>query len=383
MADEFSRECLEIISLLSTSKNVLISGPPGTGKTRLLSEVANAFSAAPALGGGAQGPAHDPEGDIPVPAGGDIGGGPVVPALGKDRTERAVFRSTFHQSSKHRDFVSGLLPVVKKTPGDPDFRVVKGQLLKAAEHALGPNGASLLIIDEINRGPAVQIFGGSIVAMEANKRLAPDNSVRMETQFFEIMNPDDGEIIEFALPHHLYVLAAMNQADASVEPLDVAFLRRWEPYKLNPDISVLRSYMGSPGGADLLPEVPASASDVFEACIRAWIRVNERISLGRGEEFQVGHGVLMPLENVAGVDQMVAQNLVAQIWDKIRAHIEEVFFGDLRGVAAVLNITNGPDFHPLKLIETTFADDLRLKIEGPDRFSSDDIYNCLRAVAEE
>lgn len=56
----------------------------------------------------------------------------------------------------------------------------------------------------------------------------------LATQFFEIINPVDGQMIEYAFSPNLYILAAMNQADASVAPLDVAFMRRWQSYKLTP-----------------------------------------------------------------------------------------------------------------------------------------------------
>ena len=72
----------------------------------------------------------------------------------------------------------------------------------------------VFIIDEINRGPAVQVFGGAIVAIESDKRLASDGAKLAETQFFEMLDPVSGDVIEYALPHDLYILAAMNQADA-------------------------------------------------------------------------------------------------------------------------------------------------------------------------
>jgi 5-methylcytosine-specific restriction protein B len=68
-------------------------------------------------------------------------------------------------------------------------------------------------------------------------------------------------------------------------------------------------------------------------------------------------------------------------WAKVRSHIEEVFFGDIRGIAATFNALDGPAFNPFKLIETTFADDLRFKLEGPHNFSVTDIYPALRAIA--
>ena len=60
--------------------------------------------------------------------------------------------------------------------------------------------------------------------MEGEKRLGEDGSPTATTQFFDLVNPDDGDLIEYAFPSRLYILAAMNQADVSVEPLDVAFL---------------------------------------------------------------------------------------------------------------------------------------------------------------
>ncbi|WP_409339131.1 AAA family ATPase [Pseudomonas baetica] len=297
---------------------------------------------------------------------------------------RRVFRTVFHQSSKYRDFVSGITPAVNKKAGEPDFAIVKGTLYRASEHAKTANGASLLIIDEINRGPAVQVFGGSIVAIESDKRLAPDGGKRAETQYFEMLDPVSGDVIEYGLPHDLYILAAMNQADASVEPLDVAFLRRWEPLRLEPREQTLRDFyeLGAKG-ANPLPDAPASVADVLEASVRAWMAVNEQIALGRGSEFQIGHGMLMSDVKLQTLSLPEALGALCVGWAKARAHVEEVFFGDIRGIAATLNALDGPAYNPFKLTETTFADDLRFRVQGPANFSQGDIYAALRAFARE
>ncbi|MGV3569889.1 MAG: AAA family ATPase [Ramlibacter sp.] len=373
------------MELLSRSRNVLISGPPGTGKSKLLAEVAEAFAqGAPTVAGGGV-PTHQPKAKIPIPP----AGGVVDPAWANiypsaNNKNRKVFRTVFHQNSKYRDFVTGLAPSVKVVAGTADFRVMPGTLYKASEHARQPGSASLLIIDEINRGPAVQVFGGSIVAMESDKRLAPGGAKRSETQFFELMDPATGDIVEYALPHDLYILAAMNQADASVEPLDVAFLRRWEPMRLEPDEAALRTFYGLPPGIVApLPPAAASTNNALAASVRAWKAINQQISIGRGPEFQIGHGVLMADVNPQAMNLLEALAFLAVGWAKVRAHVEEVFFGDVRGVATVLNARNGVKHNPFALEDIMFSDELRHRLNGPLNLTAANIYDALRAFARE
>ena len=374
-----SEECKATLKLLARSRNVLVSGPPGTGKSKLLAEVALAFetSFGIALAGGP--PQHNPVGGIPIP--------PAAGHVLKDipaptKLDRKVFRTVFHQNAKYRDFVSGITPAVNKAAGGSDFIIVKGTLYRASEHAKAANGAALLIIDEVNRGPAVQIFGGAIVSIESDKRLAPNGAKRAETQYFEMLDPITGDLIEYALPHDLYILAAMNQADASVEPLDVAFLRRWEPQRLDPSEMALRDFYGLGAmTANPLLDTPASVNEALEASVRAWVAINEQIGLGRGSEFQIGHGVLMSDLKPQTLPLQDALGTLCVGWAKVRAHVEEVFFGDTRGIAEVLNALDGPAFNPFKLTEATFADDLRFRLEGPTNFNETNIYPFLRALA--
>jgi len=374
---EVSPNTLAILRLLRDRHNVLISGPPGTGKSRLLNEVARAFErTAPS------GPVHVPGAKISIPKTPPIAGELKGVLPSPEKTSRKIFRTVFHQNSKYRDFVTGLVPVVesKATGGGTTFRIVAGTLYRASEHARSKEGASLLIIDEINRGPAVQVFGGSIVAIESDKRLSPNGSPQLETMYFEIAAPDTGDLVEYALPHHLYILAAMNQADTSVEPLDVAFLRRWMPFRLDPSLAVLREYFQLPvENVGALPDASSSANDVYETAVRAWSAVNGRIRLGRGPEFQIGHGVLMARGTAAtSVDDALED--AAESWRLIRTHIDEVFFGDVRGIAAVLNV-GGIGLHPYKLEDSTFADEPRLELVGPEIVPAQGVFALLRAVA--
>ncbi|MEO1247829.1 MAG: AAA family ATPase [Pseudomonadota bacterium] len=380
MANETTTDVIKVMRLLRDRRNVLISGAPGTGKSRLLANVAKAFETSSFVDQAAAGPVHVPGAAVAIPeqVPGDMQAElqDVLPAPA--RTNRQVFRTTFHQNSKYREFVSGLVPVT--TPGETGFRVMPGTLYRASEHAKAEEGASLLVIDEINRGPAVQVFGGSIVAIEPDKRLADDNGVRPLTQFFEIVDPDTGNVVEYALPEHLYILAAMNQADTSVEPLDVAFLRRWANFRLQPAESVLTEFFGLGSPAGEIPEQANAASDVYRAAVRAWQAINDRVRLGRGAEFQIGHGIFLIGGGAPPQDLDDAKQFVAEAWSYVQAHVDEVFFGDIRGIAAVLNVIGGPNNHLYLLEETTFADEPRLDLTGPNEVTADNIYPLLRAV---
>ena len=368
-----------ILKKLTLSKNVLVSGPPGTGKSLLLSDIAAAFLSGATQQQASGLPPHSPGAAVPIPAQPVVSKIKHLPAPAK--TNRKVFRTVFHQNTRYRDMLNGLAPTVDSA-ATKDFKITEGILYRASEHAKRPDGAALLIIDEINRGPAVQAFGGSIVAIEADKRLGADGTPTFKTQNFEIIDPANGNMIEYALPDDLYILAAMNQADASVEPMDVAFLRRWDAFKLEPNEAVLRNFFELSDKPAKIPDEAATATDVYEAAVQAWKCINDRISLGRGREYQIGHGVLMgnPIDKSGDVEAAI--DLLSSGWSKVMTHTEEVFFGDLRGFGTALNSDNPTITHPIQIKEARFGGDLRLQIISPDNINAKIFYKILFATVQ-
>lgn len=378
MESKYSKEALEVLKSLKRKKNVLISGSPGTGKSRLLAEVASAFKESLQTPVGK--PLHVPNSPIPLPRAITTQGNDLVRFLpGEDRTDREVFRTVFHQNSKYKDFLTGIVPILDgKSTG---FTVCEGTLYRASEHAKKQNGASLLIIDEINRGPAVQVFGGSIVGIEPEKRLNCDNNATLNTQFFEILDPKTNQIIEYALPEHLYILAAMNQADASIAPLDVAFLRRWAPYRLQPNFEALYKRYKLTIDLNDLPEYPTDVQHIYGAAIKACKVINERIKKGRSPEFQIGQGIFFstPYSEVDEIKE--AANEMIEVWQQIYSHVEEIYFGNVKGIAHILNITEDGDV--LQLEEQFTISERSAWIEGLDSINEDNIYALFKQIMDE
>lgn len=362
MQDYLMAKANHILKILAEDKNVLLAGAPATGKTTLLNLVEMLFTQRGETG-------VDPYGPIAFPflTASDVNAFP-----GQGCKNRRVFRTCFHQNTGYRDFVRGLTPV----PGADSvkFEVSKGLLWQAAEYAKQPESAALLIIDEINRGPAVSIFGDMISAFEADKRLGDDGKpVPGKTVTVQILN-DNAELQDYQPPSKLYILAAMNQADSSVEPMDAAFMRRWRRVKLSPSVTSLCQYFGIDGCDGNYPDTPTEAKDVYGLAAAALASINHEIGIGRGEEYQIGQGVFMRCpQNELPVDVDGALHYIADCWPVVDAHIDEVFFGDKEAIAEILNADDGC-FYQIKT--SLFAGRQVISVTCPE-ITADNVYGML------
>lgn len=365
----YSNEALSILAALGAKHNVLLSGPPSCGKTFLLQEVADAFS-----NGGAQvaQPAQPvavvQKVAIPATVAEPTPQVQGLPSSG--RATRHVERIAFSANTRSRDFTTAFVPTVNGAA--TGFQIAKGALIRANEAAL-KGAAALLVIDEMNRGPAVQLFGDAIVSIEQDKRLDANDQPTRDTWPLHVLD-GEGRIVEMWLSSHLYILAALNQADVSIEPLDVAFLRRFEPISLEPRSDIVRNALGASGTT---PSAPSMPGDVVEIAVRAWEKVNERIALGRGPDFRIGHGIfLLPKSPPADIEDALGR--AVGWWKRIAAHVQEVFFGDLIGAGIVFN--ENQDGVGYKIVSTPYGIDQKQLLIAPT-INADTIYGILRQVA--
>lgn len=187
-----------VIHGLTRKKQVILFGPPGTGKTRLARLAASAFA-------------------------GDH-----------------VTNSTFHPSYGYEDFVEGYRPT--RSGKGLELELKDGLFLDVCEQARkDPQQNHVLVIDEINRADLARVFGELITYLERDKR-------------------DIGFVLptsrkKFSVPQNVYIIGTMNTADRSVAHLDAAIRRRFEFQEMRTDHDVVAGEVGPLDLRTLLEEL--------------------------------------------------------------------------------------------------------------------------------
>lgn len=254
----------DVAPTLRTAENLILFGPPGTGKTfEMQARMKAAF----------------------------------------DNGEDYAFVA-FHPSYSYEDFVGGLRPVATKDGTGIAVVFQKGPLLTLCEKAhASPSLQFTLFIDEINRANVAKVFGELITLIEPSKRVIAGSKPNEKGAWVTLPGTNE----RFGVPDNLNLVATMNTADRSIAMMDLALRRRFhfqecppEPHRIEPKMV---------GEIDL-PKLLQ--------------RINDRLEYLLDRDHAIGHALFMGITSLADLQRVLAQQVIPLLQEYFFEDLEKV-----------------------------------------------------------
>lgn len=309
-ADAYIKEYID-----GDAKQIILTGAPGTGKTRMAKEIAKEYGT----------------------------------KLGKDSYKLVQF----HPSYDYTDFVEGLRPVEDEN-GQIVFKKIDGTFKAFCREVEKRNNAEtttveneeaesnapednnsknkyFFIIDEINRADLSKVFGELMYALEKRGE-------KIQTQYQNLKTYDgNGEEIKkdvfsdgFFIPENVIIIGTMNDIDRSVESMDYALRRRfiWHEVKVNQGL--LESAF--------VKMFDKASEDVRKELAGSVMKLNETMkgekAYGLGEAYYISQGQFANLpDNICG---LLKKESVREFKEKVFGlRIESLLRDYVRGEADI------------------------------------------------
>lgn len=167
-----------------------------------------------------------------------------VPGSGKSWTieheyctpDTIVERLVFHPDYTNADFIGQILPIVDPIDKQVTYEFTPGPFTTIVREAYThPQEKYILIIEEINRGNAPAIFGDVFQLLDRAvvSKTIDGITYPVGTSEYGITNGNVAKVIygdetrKVRIPSNLSILGTMNTSDQNVFTLDTAFQRRW------------------------------------------------------------------------------------------------------------------------------------------------------------